>query len=50
MMRLVLGALLCAWSMAAPADDMDLFRKLTASVLKVEAQNGDGSVSLGTGV
>ncbi len=51
MMRLVLGLLWCAWSMAALGDaDMDLFRKLTASVLKVEAQNGDGSVSLGTGV
>lgn len=30
--------------------DAETFQRLTASILKVEAVNGDGSVSLGTGV
>jgi len=51
MMRVLAAALGLACSAAVWADtDMELFRKLTASVLKVEAQNDDGSVSLGTGV
>jgi serine protease Do len=47
----ILAAALCLCSGAsAAALDIDLFRKLTNSILKVEALNTDGSVSLGTGV
>lgn len=51
MRRLLAGLALCLGPSASWADGgMDLFRQLTASVLKVEAHNGDGSVSFGSGV
>jgi serine protease Do len=51
LLQLLLGlSLLACWAAARASQDFELFRKLTPSVLKVEAANGDGSVSIGSGV
>jgi tetratricopeptide (TPR) repeat protein len=51
MPRALLGSLALAWALTAGAEiDYPAFLKLTRSLMKVEAFNPDGSVSIGTGV
>lgn len=54
MSRIIPGAamvFLCAFCVPAAAEvTLETFQKLTRSVIKIEAMNPDGSVSIGTGV
>lgn len=51
MRKVILAFALLAWTGAGRADiDHSQFQRLTASLLKVEAFNPDGSVSIGSGV
>ena len=51
MLARILGLLLMGYALGADADiDYPTFQKLTRSLMKVEAANADGSVSIGTGV
>jgi tetratricopeptide (TPR) repeat protein len=51
LLRLLAALAACVGpAFASTGSGTELFRQLTASVLKVEARNGDGSVSIGSGV